>query len=145
MLSRGQNRAILRRLLVSLPRDHGQRSAPKQEMNDQFNDSKEFSVMSSAGQKIIEGLKEAVAGNFSRVTIDGQVWIRHLPSEECDPYNNGYTHEALHAAHIACDLWDSHVHDTRCAFEFPDVKDAAGKAAKEMYNVYQLIGQKMID
>ena len=29
-----------------------------------------------SGQKIIDGLKDAVAGNFSRVTIDGQVWVR---------------------------------------------------------------------
>lgn len=29
-----------------------------------------------AGQKIIDGLKDAVAGNFARVTIDGQTWER---------------------------------------------------------------------
>ena len=29
-----------------------------------------------AGRKIIEGLQEAVAGNFSRVTIEGQTWVR---------------------------------------------------------------------
>jgi hypothetical protein len=29
-----------------------------------------------SGAKIIEGLKDAVAGNFSRVTIEGQVWQR---------------------------------------------------------------------
>lgn len=29
-----------------------------------------------AGHKIIEGLKDAVAGNFSSVTIEGQRWIR---------------------------------------------------------------------
>lgn len=29
-----------------------------------------------SGHKIIEGLKEAVAGNFSRVTIEGQTWVR---------------------------------------------------------------------
>jgi len=29
-----------------------------------------------SGKKIIDGLKDAVAGNFSRVTIDGQVWER---------------------------------------------------------------------
>jgi hypothetical protein len=32
--------------------------------------------MSEAGAKIIEGLKHAIAGNFVRVTIDGQTWIR---------------------------------------------------------------------
>lgn len=28
------------------------------------------------GQKIIDGLKDAIAGNLDRVTIDGQVWVR---------------------------------------------------------------------
>lgn len=32
--------------------------------------------MTKAGTKIIEGLKEALAGNFSRVTIEGQTWER---------------------------------------------------------------------
>jgi hypothetical protein len=30
----------------------------------------------STGSRIIESLKEAVAGDFARVTIDGQVWVR---------------------------------------------------------------------
>lgn len=29
-----------------------------------------------SGQKIVEGLKEAIADDFSRVTIDGQTWLR---------------------------------------------------------------------
>lgn len=29
-----------------------------------------------SGQKILDGLKEAIAGDFGRVTIDGQVWVR---------------------------------------------------------------------
>jgi len=62
-----------------------------------------------------------------------------------DQYNDGYTHEALHAAHICCEMWDAHVHDTRCADQFPDVKEAMGKAAQAMYEVYQLIGQKLSD
>lgn len=32
--------------------------------------------MSKTGQKIIEGLKAAVAGDLARVTIDGQTWER---------------------------------------------------------------------
>ena len=69
------------------------------------------------------------------------------PAEEIgsDPYNNGYTHEALHAAHIACNLWDSHVVETRCAEEFPDVREAIEKASDAIYYVYQLIGQKFKD
>lgn len=62
-----------------------------------------------------------------------------------DPYNDGYTHEALHSAHIACDMWDSHVLNTRCADEFPEVKAAIKQASAAMYNVYQLIGQKFGD
>lgn len=30
----------------------------------------------TAGTKIIEGLKQAIAGDFSRVTIEGQTWVR---------------------------------------------------------------------
>jgi hypothetical protein len=29
-----------------------------------------------SGAKIIEGLKDAVAGNFASVTIDGETWVR---------------------------------------------------------------------
>lgn len=29
-----------------------------------------------SGQKIIDGLKDAIAGNFARVTLEGQVWVR---------------------------------------------------------------------
>lgn len=29
-----------------------------------------------AGRKIIDGLKEALGGNFTRVTIEGQHWVR---------------------------------------------------------------------
>lgn len=32
--------------------------------------------MSDIGHKIIEGLKEALAGNLARVTIDGVTWVR---------------------------------------------------------------------
>lgn len=32
--------------------------------------------MPNSGQKIIDGLKHAIAGNFARVTIDGQTWER---------------------------------------------------------------------
>lgn len=32
--------------------------------------------MGDAGRKIIEGLKDAIAGNLAAVTIDGQRWVR---------------------------------------------------------------------
>jgi hypothetical protein len=39
----------------------------------------------SAGQKIIEGLREAVAGDMARVTINGQVWVKETPLERAAP------------------------------------------------------------
>lgn len=62
-----------------------------------------------------------------------------------DAYNDGYTHEALHTAHVLCDAWDRHISETRCASEFPDVKAAAEKAAQAMHDFYQLVGQKFSD
>ncbi len=32
--------------------------------------------MSEQGEKILDGLQDAVAGNFTRVTIKGQTWVR---------------------------------------------------------------------
>jgi hypothetical protein len=64
---------------------------------------------------------------------------------KADTYNDGYTHEALHTAHVLCYTWDNHVTETRCADEFPDVKAAVEKAAQAMYDAYQLIGQKFHD
>lgn len=40
-----------------------------------------------AGQRIIEGLKEAVAGDFASVTILGQKWIRATTTSE---YQRGW-------------------------------------------------------
>jgi hypothetical protein len=37
-----------------------------------------------SGQKIIDGLSDAVAGNLSRVTIGGQVWVREPVLSELD-------------------------------------------------------------
>lgn len=31
----------------------------------------------TGGEKILEGLREAAIGSFARVTIAGQVWVRH--------------------------------------------------------------------
>ena len=33
-------------------------------------------IPGSTGRKIIDGLKDAVAGNFASVTIEGQRWVR---------------------------------------------------------------------
>ncbi len=45
-----------------------------------------------SGKKIIEGLKQAIAGDFARVTIGGQVWIRatelHADHQEIMRINN---------------------------------------------------------
>jgi hypothetical protein len=32
-----------------------------------------------AGSKIIEGIKQAIAGDFASVTVDGQTWVRSTP------------------------------------------------------------------
>jgi len=37
-----------------------------------------------SGAKIIEGLKDAAAGNFSRVTIEGQVWQRIVTASDAE-------------------------------------------------------------
>jgi len=33
--------------------------------------------MTTSGRRIINGLKDAIAGNLARVTIDGQTWVRN--------------------------------------------------------------------
>jgi hypothetical protein len=43
--------------------------------------------VSTAGNKIIESLKQAVAGDFSRVTVDGVTWVR-LDEKEQKPYQS---------------------------------------------------------
>jgi hypothetical protein len=69
--------------------------------------------MSKLGTRIIEGLKEAARGNFARVTIEGQTWVRldrgqvvvaenphshhtNGPIDE-DAYRRGYQQGAYHA------------------------------------------------
>jgi hypothetical protein len=46
----------------------------------------------STGAKIIEGLEEAIAGDFARVTIEGQTWARvkdiHADQQEIMRINN---------------------------------------------------------
>jgi hypothetical protein len=68
--------------------------------------------------------------------------VVHEPTTYDHPYNDGYTHEALHTAHVLLDTWDQHVFDTRTCDEFPDVREAVQKAADAMHAAYQLIGQK---
>lgn len=43
-----------------------------------------------SGAKIIEGLKDAISGNFGRVTIEGQVWERR-GHEEWQPIETAPT------------------------------------------------------
>lgn len=35
-----------------------------------------MSAKINAGAKILDGLRDALSGNFSRVTIEGQTWVR---------------------------------------------------------------------
>lgn len=62
-----------------------------------------------------------------------------------DAYNDGYTHEVLHTAHVLASTWGEHIVETRCASEFPDVKAAALKVEEAMGDFYQLVGQKFRD
>ena len=49
----------------------------------------------------------------------------------------------MHTAHVLCDTWNLHVTETRACNEFPDLKEAAQKAADAMGYFYQLAGQKL--
>jgi len=62
-----------------------------------------------------------------------------------DPYNDGYTHEALHATHIIMETLDRHVIEARCTAAFADVKEAAEHAHKALFDLYQIIGSKFDD
>lgn len=99
----------------------------------------------NAGSKILDGLRDALSGNFAAVTIEGQRWIRapETPVLYSDSYNDGFTHEALHTTFVLMETFSDHVIETRCADEFPDVKAAAEKSHQALFDLYQLIGSKM--
>ncbi|MBO4226662.1 hypothetical protein [Bradyrhizobium neotropicale] len=65
--------------------------------------------------------------------------------EDQEPYNDGYTHEALHTTLVLMETFERHVMDTRCAEQFPDVAAAAEKAHHALFDLYQLIGSKFDD
>jgi hypothetical protein len=71
--------------------------------------------------------------------------IRERQVADQGPYNDGFTHEALHTTHVLLSTFDAHVLESRCAAEFPDVKAAAKKAHQAMFDLYQLIGEKFVD
>lgn len=65
--------------------------------------------MSKLGQRITKSLKDAIAGDFSRVTIDGQTWVRatdlHKDQQEIMRINNELREIALAARyHVPNDL-----------------------------------------
>ncbi len=62
--------------------------------------------------------------------------------EPREPYNAGFTHEALHTTYVLMDTFETHVLESRCAEEFPDVAEAAGEAHQSLFDLYQLIGSK---
>lgn len=70
--------------------------------------------MTAAGAKIIEGLKDAVAGNFSAVTIEGQRWIRApewqpiraAPKKPLDKHGYGPTILLWVEGELAIGFWD---------------------------------------
>ena len=65
-----------------------------------------------------------------------------MSKDEKSPYDEFHTHEVLHIAHVLADTWHEHIISTRCVDEFPDIKKAAEKVAKAMYEFYQLVGSK---
>ncbi len=76
-----------------------------------------------------------------------EVWNRRPAPppqpERLEPYNSGYTHEALHVAHILTAMMDDYIQQTRTCDEYPDVKAAADKIGDALGGLYQLIGQKL--
>jgi len=73
----------------------------------------------------------------------GEEAQREAGKKMTDSYNDGYTHEALHTTHILMEMLDTHVIDTICIEQFPDVKEAAAKAHQALFDLYQLIGTKL--
>lgn len=59
-----------------------------------------------------------------------------------DEYTDGHTHEALHTTFVLMETFSSHVVETRCAEEFPDVQALAERVHGMMFELYQLIGTK---
>lgn len=50
-----------------------------------------------SGQKIIEGLRQAIAGDLARVTIQGELWTkRTLPNMRCEDCDSGVYDEWAH-------------------------------------------------
>jgi len=62
-----------------------------------------------------------------------------------DAYNDGYTHEALHTTYVLMETFATHVAETRCAEQFPDVREQADRAHASLFDLYQLIGSKFTD
>lgn len=60
-----------------------------------------------SGAKIIEGLKQAAAGDLSRVRIDGQTWVRadalHADQQEIMRINNAIRSALLQARQYVAD------------------------------------------
>jgi hypothetical protein len=61
------------------------------------------------------------------------------------PYNDGFTHEALHTTFVLMETFANHVLDSRCAAKFSDVYAKAEAVQSAMAELYQLIGIKMDD
>lgn len=71
--------------------------------------------------------------------------IKNTPRRKRDPYGDGYTHEAMHTTWVLMNTFEDHVMETRCAKEFPDVAEAARRAHRALFDLYQLIGSKWKD
>lgn len=56
-----------------------------------------------SGKKILDGIRDAVVGNLSRVTIDGQTWVRVPDCPGCAAVSGGRLPNTLHFHHPLCD------------------------------------------
>lgn len=56
--------------------------SPLRTLDDKPSNTHRERDVSKAGQKILDGLRDAVNGNFTRVTIEGQTWVRIFPADE---------------------------------------------------------------
>ncbi len=56
-----------------------------------------------AGEKILAGLREAVKGEFTRIRIAGQTWVRIPDCPGCAKVSNGRPPQTKHFHHPLCE------------------------------------------
>jgi hypothetical protein len=71
----------------------------------------------------------------------GPVFLREMTMA----YDDGFSEEAQHTTFVLMETFSRHVMDTPCAAEFPDVKELAERVHGLMFELYQLIGEKITE